>query len=185
MLNNRTAILGFAFMILSATAFSQGRGPGAGPSAAPSAPPAAPNPRGPVSLPPTTNSTPAPSKTADVPKGTPSPKSTDAGHASNNKVATEIAGNPALNTKLQPLLPTGTTIDDASSGFKNVGQFVAAVHVSNNLGIPFDQLKAKMVSDNASLGDAIHALKPAQTKDEVNAEVKKAEAQAKEDTKKS
>jgi hypothetical protein len=183
MLNNKPAILVFALMIFSGTAFSQGRG--AGPSAVPSGPPAASNPRGPVSLPPTTSSTPALSKTADVPKGAPAPKATDAGHGAANKVATEITDNPALSTKLQPLLPTGTTIDDASNGFKNVGQFVAAVHVSNNLGIPFDQLKAKMVTDNASLGDAIHALKPAETKSEVNAEVKKAEAQAKEDTKKS
>ena|SRR5678815_3625042 len=182
MLNSRCIIPVFAFMIFSGTAFSQGRGTG---GAAPSGPPAASNPRGPVSLPPTTNSTPAPSKTTDVPKGAPAPQSTDAGRGAPNKVASEISGNTALNSKLQPLLPKGTSLDDASSGFKNVGQFVAAVHVSNNLGIPFDQLKAKMVTDKASLGDAIHVLKPEETKDEINAEVKKAEAQAKEDTKNS
>jgi hypothetical protein len=39
---------------------------------------------------------------------------------------------------------------------------VAAVHVSHNLGIPFDQLKAKMIGPpKESLGKAIHALKPA------------------------
>ncbi|MBM3777263.1 MAG: hypothetical protein FJW23_03350 [Acidimicrobiia bacterium] len=37
---------------------------------------------------------------------------------------------------------------------------MAAVHVSNNLDIPFDQLKAKMVGEQMSLGDAIQALRP-------------------------
>ncbi|MBI2219603.1 MAG: hypothetical protein HYU53_00145 [Acidobacteria bacterium] len=41
-------------------------------------------------------------------------------------------------------LPSGVTVVDAASGFKNLGQFVAAVNVSNNLGIPFADLKAKM-----------------------------------------
>jgi hypothetical protein len=47
------------------------------------------------------------------------------------------------------------------------------VNVSNNLGIPFVQLKAKMTGDNAmSLGQAIHALRPA-----VNADVESRTAQ--------
>ena len=45
---------------------------------------------------------------------------------------------------LIPNLPVGTTIQDVAGGFKNWGQFVAAVHVSNNLGIPFADLKARM-----------------------------------------
>jgi hypothetical protein len=48
----------------------------------------------------------------------------------------------------------------ASAGFRNLGQFVAAVNVSSNLGIPFDQLKTKMVTDGKSLGQAIQLLKP-------------------------
>ena len=48
----------------------------------------------------------------------------------------------------------------ASAGFKNLGQFVAAVNVSNNLGIPFTQLKTKMVDDNMSLGRSIKTLRP-------------------------
>jgi hypothetical protein len=56
------------------------------------------------------------------------------------------------NTKLQDKmiarmgtqLPQGVTVIQAASGFKNLGQFVAAVNVSNNLGIPFADLKAKM-----------------------------------------
>jgi hypothetical protein len=35
--------------------------------------------------------------------------------------------------------------DVLAQGFKNLGQLVAAVHVSHNFYIPFDQLKAKMI----------------------------------------
>ena len=69
-------------------------------------------------------------------------------------------------------------------GFKNYGQYVAAQHVSENLGIPFEQLKAKVTGPNAeSLGKAIHDLKglPAST---ANAEAKKAEQASKSETKK-
>jgi hypothetical protein len=48
----------------------------------------------------------------------------------------------------------------AAEGFRNLGQFVAAVNVSNNLGIPFTELKTKMVDDGMSLGQSIQALKP-------------------------
>ena len=36
------------------------------------------------------------------------------------------------------------TLDQASLGFKNQGQFIAALHVSQNLGIPFADLKTAM-----------------------------------------
>jgi hypothetical protein len=48
----------------------------------------------------------------------------------------------------------------ASAGFKNLGQFVAAVNVSNNLGLSFTQLKTKIVTDGMSLGQAIQAVRP-------------------------
>lgn len=70
-----------------------------------------------------------------------------------------VAHNPQLAARLQTLLP-GADLQVASSGFSNLGQFVAAVHVSENLGIPFDQVKAKMVGENLTLGDAIQALRP-------------------------
>ena len=99
-----------------------------------------------------------------------------------NSPSKQISDNPALASKLQGLLPQGTNLDAAASGFKNTGQFVAAVHVSNNLNIPFDQLKAKMLADHVSLGEAVHALKPEMNKDAAKAEAKKAEGQAKKDT---
>jgi hypothetical protein len=59
----------------------------------------------------------------------------------------------------------------ATAGFKNFGQFVAAMNVSRNLNIPFSQLKAAMTGTNlvgiptgtgttSSLGQAIQQLKP-------------------------
>lgn len=93
----------------------------------------------------------------------------------------KLAGNPKLSAKLQSLLPAGTDLKTAAAGFKNFGQFVAAVHVSHNLGIPFDQLKAKMTGANAeSLGKAIKELKPDAN---AKAETKKAEQEAKDDEK--
>jgi hypothetical protein len=95
---------------------------------------------------------------------------------------TRLAHNTALTTRLQGLLPPGTDMQLASSGFKNLGQFVAAVHVSNNLKIPFDQLKLKMTGPEAeSLGKAIQDLRPAIDHKTVKADVKTAERQAKKD----
>ena len=75
----------------------------------------------------------------------------------------------------------GVTLDQASAGFKNQGQFIAALHVSQNLGIRFANLKAAMMgtppptargttgtgtpstsltSSPKSLGQAIHQLRP-------------------------
>ncbi len=99
---------------------------------------------------------------------------------SGQKTAGELlTQNTKLASKLQALLPAGTDLQTAASGFKNLGQFVAAVHVSHNLGIPFDQLKAKMQGPPAeSLGKAIQQLKPAAN---AKAETKKATKQAKTD----
>lgn len=94
--------------------------------------------------------------------------------------------NHTLSASLQSLLPAGTNLQDASKGFKNLGQFVAAVHVSHNLNIPFDQLKAKLTGPGAmQLGKAIHSLKPEMDSKAADAEAKKAEKQAKETIKES
>ena len=96
-----------------------------------------------------------------------------------SSVSDRLEDNTRLAGKLQGLLPAGTNLQQAAQGFKNLGQFVAAVHVSHNLGIPFDQLKAKMIGPpKESLGEAIHALKPAANSKQEN---KKAEKQAKQD----
>jgi hypothetical protein len=101
------------------------------------------------------------------------------GHGHHGSIASKLARNPQLSAKLSALLPPGTDLATASAGFKNLGQFVAAVHVSKNLGIPFDQLKAKMTGPPPlSLGKAITALDPSAN---AKASVKQAEQQAKAD----
>jgi hypothetical protein len=94
-----------------------------------------------------------------------------------NPVAAKIASKPNLSAKVTSLLPTGPdgtkmSLNQASLGFKNQGQFIAALHVSRNLGIPFTELKSHMVTvtpgtggapatatQTGSLGQAIQAVK--------------------------
>ena len=96
-----------------------------------------------------------------------------------------IQRNPELSEKLQSLLPkTGpnNTLAAAAMGFKSEGQFIAALHVSNNLPISFDTLKMKMMGPpSMSLGQAIHALKPDLSGKDLDKEVDKAEKEAKVD----
>lgn len=90
----------------------------------------------------------------------PSGKST--GTTGRTTVSDQLGRNTNLATKLQGILPAGTDVQKASAGFKNLGQFVAAAHVSQNLDIPFDTLKGRMINgDGMSLGQAIQELKPA------------------------
>jgi hypothetical protein len=62
-------------------------------------------------------------------------------------VGQRLSRNTALTSKLETRLTAlgyQGTVYQAAYGFKNLGQFVAATHVSQNLGIPFDQLKLQM-----------------------------------------
>jgi hypothetical protein len=83
----------------------------------------------------------------------------DSGSGGKKTTSELLTQNSKLSSNLQGLLPTGTKVEDAAKGFDHLGEFVAAVHVSHNLGIPFDQLKTEMTNGN-SLGEAIHKLKP-------------------------
>jgi hypothetical protein len=67
--------------------------------------------------------------------------------------------NPRLVERLRGLLPPNTEMNLAATGFRNQGQFVAAVHVSNNLGLNFADVKTRMVTNGMSLGQAIHDLR--------------------------
>jgi len=98
----------------------------------------------------------------------------------NTNLASRIESNPQLAARVQSMLPSGSSIASASSGFKNEGQFLAALHASQNLNIPFDQLKGKMTGSNAvSLGSAIKASKPGMSENQAKEEAKKAETEAK------
>jgi hypothetical protein len=77
-----------------------------------------------------------------------------------NKAQQKMASNANLRAKLQSRLPPGTDIMAAAAGFRNLGQFVAAVNVSHNLGISFDALRSRMTGpDPMSLGQAIQQVK--------------------------
>lgn len=100
----------------------------------------------------------------------------------------KLTTNTKLAGKIQTL--TGMDAKTACSGFKNLGQCMAAAHVSKNLGITFADLKDKMLALNPdgtpnttaktmSLGKAIQALKP---QADPKTEVKKANQQADDDT---
>jgi len=90
-----------------------------------------------------------------------------------NPIAQKLQGKP-LGARIEKMLPATMTLNTASAGFRNQGQFIAAVHVSQNLGIPFADLRAAMLglpqpgthpgtttSSPLSLGQAIHKLRPA------------------------
>jgi hypothetical protein len=92
-----------------------------------------------------------------------------------------LTQNTKLSSNLQSLLPAGTNLQNAASGFKNLGQFVAAVHVSHNLGIPFDELKTTMESNGDNLGKAIHTLNPNISTKQSKSEAKKAQKEGGQD----
>ncbi len=103
-----------------------------------------------------------------------------------------------LTSKLQSkgLLPAGTDLKDACAGFRNLGQCMAAIHVSHNLKIPFACLQADMTgtapaqgstcpkgtgSSKMSLGKSIQTLSPnANAKTEAKNATKQADADVKE-----
>ncbi len=104
-----------------------------------------------------------------------------AGSASSSSPMNVLERNSKLDGKLtsklqsKGLLPAGTDLKTACFGFKNLGQCIAAIHVSHNLKIPFACLQADMTgtapATNAgcasatggskmSLGKAIQTLSP-------------------------
>jgi len=95
--------------------------------------------------------------------GTQGPKgeATQAGRGqSKERGATEeLRKNPRLAESVRDLLP-GQDLELASNGFRNFGQFVAAAHVSKNTGIPFNDLKTRLVDRGMNLGEAIKDARP-------------------------
>ena len=109
------------------------------------------------------------------------------GHTSMGSQSPRSAlSNPKLDTSLTKALgKSGITIpggnlQTACVGFKNLGQCVAALHVSRNLGLSFSDLQGKMTGSNSeSLGKAIEGLGGPNVN--AKSEAKKANKQANED----
>jgi hypothetical protein len=106
------------------------------------------------------------------------------GHAS---IGGQSAGTALSNPKLDSALTSalghsgitvpGGNLQSACGAFKNLGQCIAAMHVSKNLGIPFSELEGKMTgSGSESLGKAIQDLGGANVN--AKAEAKKGTKQA-------
>lgn len=95
-----------------------------------------------------------------------------------NRIALHVASDSKRAERLTAMLPPGTTLDTASTGFKNQGQFIASLEVSKKLGIPFAEIKDR-VTAGQSLGDALHDLNPELGQDRIQAAVKQAEQNAK------
>jgi hypothetical protein len=100
----------------------------------------------------------------------------------------KLTANTQLAGKISNL--AGMSAQDACAGFKNLGQCVAAAHVSSNLGLKFVELKDTMLALNPdgtpsttakpmSLGKAIQTLAP---QADAKAELKKAKQQTNSDT---
>ena len=129
--------------------------------------------------------------TSGKPASAATTRTSDKPSTSLNPIAAKISSKPNLNAKITAMLPaaadgTKMTLNTASLGFKNQGQFIAALHVSQNLGISFTDLKKQMVTvtgssptadptQTKSLGQAIQAVK--KTAD-ATTEAQKAETQA-------
>ena len=106
-------------------------------------------------------------------KKNPTPQVTDGTTVEPVTPGPNVPKNPKLQARLQAMLPAGMTLDEAAAGFKNQGQFIAAVHASNRLGVEFQEIKVLMVDQGSSLGQAIQTLKPG-----VDAEVEANAAQS-------
>jgi hypothetical protein len=102
-----------------------------------------------------------------------------------------LQNNPALNSKLQPLLPLGMTPQEASEGYKEIGDFLTAVHAAHDLGIPFLQLRCAELggkvcppdshTKSTKIENAIVTLKPDAGKDGAKQAVKAAKQETKAD----
>ena len=108
----------------------------------------------------------------------PSMQSTDPTTQSDPAATAQSSASTAQSTRLAAIVPAGMSAQEACAGFRSVEECVATLHVSQNLSIPFPDLKSK-VTGGAKLGAAIHQLKPDAN---VKAELRKAEEQARSDT---
>lgn len=189
------SLLAAVFYLGSTAALAQrGRGAGGGP---PSGGPSGPGMRGGGSQTGMPSQMPMPPKQgkqgdpAGTPRGGDMPRSGPGDHSTGRPeqagrepqtgqqptIGEQLERNTKLASRLQGVLPAGTNLQQASAGFKNLGDFVAAAHVSHNLSIPLGDLQARVTSGK-SLGEAIHELRP---NVDHNAETKKAQEQARKD----
>lgn len=74
-------------------------------------------------------------------------------------VQRELQRNAVLADSIRARLH-GTDAVAVASGFRRLELFVATVHASNTLAIPFFDLKRRIVGDGMTLGQAIQDIRP-------------------------
>jgi hypothetical protein len=74
-------------------------------------------------------------------------------------LAAKIARNPEQLSRVTAMLPPDMTLEQATAGFRNQGQFIAALNASKNQGVSFVDLQKAMTVDGVSLGQAVRKLK--------------------------
>jgi hypothetical protein len=119
------------------------------------------------------------------------------GPTASEQLAANSDQSKKLASELQAILPPKTKLEDACTGFRQLGECVAALHVSHNLKIRFNCLKWDVIGTQPvkgnvsactapdggkplSLNKAIQTLKP---EADAKAEAKNAERRAQEDIK--
>jgi hypothetical protein len=93
--------------------------------------------------------------------GAPTTTATTTATTGPNALSTKISGNPDQLARITGMLPQGMTLEQATAGFRNQGQFIAALNASKNQSVPFADLQRAMTVDGQSLGQAVRELKKA------------------------
>lgn len=75
-------------------------------------------------------------------------------------VQKDLERSDVLSNALRARLPQGTDLNAAAAGFRRLELFVATVHASNNVDVPFYELKRRIVNDGMTLGQAIQDILP-------------------------
>jgi hypothetical protein len=86
-------------------------------------------------------------------------ETTTAPSTGTSAVAAKISHNPEQLARITAMLPAGMTLEQATAGFRNQGQFIAALNASKNQGVVFADLQKAMTVDGLSLGQAVHKLR--------------------------
>jgi len=70
---------------------------------------------------------------------------------------TRMANDPTLAAEVNSLvMPTGMSVQAAAKGFRNLNQFLTALHAAKDLGLDFKQLQTDMTgAGHDSLAQAI------------------------------
>lgn len=100
------------------------------------------------------------------------------------KFERRLAANSELSSRVQSLLPKGTSLQDATKGFSSETEFITTLHAAHDLNIPFDQLKVEVTTgDRNSIAQAIRKFHPEFDMKEIENSAKRAGQEAQADVK--